>query len=174
MKATFRDLGHLLHRPKVIGGFIAVILLSAIVIEQFGYLIWRRFPMSVLVIATALIWMSIAKSINQPQLSKMVRVMAVGLCSFGVSVLLGAFVDGIFFAVSGYITFVSNVLLWTWIAFESYRGWQILTAMTPEKRQRVTESATVIIAEMTATEQRIEKILAESAPILDKGRLKFS
>lgn len=100
--------------------------------------------------------------------------MAVGLCGFGVSVMAGAFLDSFLFTTTGYFSFVANVCLWCWVAFESYRGLKILMSMTPPDKQKVTESTAVIIAQMTATEKRIEQVVADSTSVLDKTRFKYS
>ncbi len=166
MRASIRDAGRFIRQPKSIAALTAVFLLSAVGIELFGYLIWRRFPTPVLIITTAVLWLGIAKAINQPKLSAVIRLMAIGLCGFGAALVVGAFVDAVYFPALGYCTFTATVGLWGWFAFYSYRALIVLTNMSPAGRERVTSSSAVIIAEMTATEDRLGPLIEASENVL--------
>jgi len=173
MTNTFRDIGRLILKPYVMVVMLSFIALSMITIETVGYLVWRRFPLPLLVIATAFIWVGIGKAINQPQLSKIVEGMSVGLCAFGALILIGAFLDAFLWADTGYLAFGGAVALWGWIAFESYRGAQILKEMPEENKVKVTMSTAEIITQMTETQHRIERVVADSTRILKETQLKF-
>lgn len=174
MTSTFIELKRLLQRPPILGACIGFIVLSLIAIDTVGYLAWRRFPLPMLVITTAFIWIGIGKAINHPPLSKIVKGMSVGLCAFGITILVGAFVDAFFWAETGYLAFGGAVALWAWIAFESYRGLRVLDVMPEENKVRVTMSTAEIIAQMTETQHRIERVVADSARVLKETHLKFS
>lgn len=174
MSNTFRDIGRLIFKPHVAVVVLLSIILSIITIDTMGYLVWRRFPLPVLVIATAFIWVAIGKAINQPQLSKIVKGMSVGLCVFGVVILLGAFLDAFFWADTGYLAFGGAVGLWGWITLESYRGLQILRVMPEQNKVKVTMSTAEIITQMTETQHRIERVVADSTRVLKETQIKFS
>jgi len=173
MIGTISELKRLIQKPPILIGCISVVALSVVAIETVGYLVWRRFPLPLLVIATAFIWVGIGKAINQPQLSKIVEGMSVGLCAFGALILIGAFLDAFLWADTGYLAFGGAVALWGWIAFESYRGAQILKEMPEENKVKVTMSTAEIITQMTETQHRIERVVADSTRILKETQLKF-
>jgi len=174
MTNTLRDIGRLILKPYVMAVMLFTLVLSTIVIDSAGYLVWRRFPLPLLVIATAFIWLKISKAVNQPQLSKMVKGMVVGLCLFGAFILAGAFIDAFLWAETGYLASIGTMALWGWITFQSYRGLQVLEVMPAENKLQVTMSTADIIVQMTETQQRIEKVVADSKTILKNTQLKFS
>lgn len=173
MKQTFQDFKEALKRPKVIAVGVVVVTASLFAINTFGYLIWRRFPVPIEITATALIWIAIAKIINEKSLSHIVGLLAWGLFFFAVLALSAAFIDSYFFPIEGYFGFGVHTAMWLWIIFQSYRAWYRLGTLPPRNKKKITESATVIIAEMSAVRQENAQVLKETAPVIREAGLRF-
>lgn len=161
MKSTIKDAYNALTLRNVT--IIAFAVVASIVsIDLFGYLIWRRFVTPSIIIAAACIGWSIARHVNQEGLRRIVNATSVGLCGFAIALFIGAFVDALMFPNVGYFAFGIITAMWLWITLHMARALSILRRMPDVRKDLVTESTAVIIAQMTHREERIGEVLDDA------------
>lgn len=171
MKATARDVRNALTaRNCLILAGIAVV--SAVLIWALGYVVWQRFPVSGLIILTSIFGWSIARMIGDPWLSEKVNAASVGFSLFGVSLVLSAVIDAMFFPRAGYVTWAVITHLAMWGTWKVYTAWKRLRSMPPDRRIHVTEGTGMIIAEMTYREARIAEVIERYDEA--KGKMQFA
>lgn len=158
MKATIRDVYNALTLRNCIA-FGGIVVASYFLIDILSYFIWRRFPVPVLVLTVAVLGWRIGRRIGHAGLSKVLNAASVGLGCFGGIIFIAAILDGWLFPEAGYISWISHISMWGWIAFHIRRAWCILRDMPAGRLIHVTEGTEAIYAEMTYREARVTEVI---------------
>lgn len=158
MRATVKDaLGALSLKNCLV--MVGIVVVSLLLIEAVGYVIWRRFPIPTLVICVAVLGWKIGRKIGHAGLSKVLNAASVVLGAFGVAIWLSALLDARLFPEIGYITWTVQTSMWGWILFNVWRAWRVLKTMPPDRLLHVTEGTEDIYAQMTYRQARIKQAL---------------
>lgn len=158
MRATARDvIGALTLRNCAV--FAGIVLLSLILIDAVGYVIWRRFPIPTLIITVAVLGWKIGRRIGHAGLAKVLNAASVGLGLFGVAIWVSALIDASYFPQVGYVTSTTTMAMWGWIAFHIWRAWRVLKTMPPDNLSHVTQGTAAIFAEMTYRRAEAQEVL---------------
>lgn len=158
MRSTAKDVYNALTLRNSVA-FGVIVGLSAGLIEVLGYAVWRRFPISTLVIIVAVLGWKICHRIGHSGLSRVLNAASVGLGCFGIAHLIAAVIDGRYFPAVGYTTWTTHITMWAWIAFHVLRAWRVLKNMPPDRLIHVTEGTEAIYAQMTYREARAREAL---------------
>lgn len=169
MRATIRDAYGAL-TPRNIALIIALVLLSVVMLNTVGYLIFRRFPIPTLIIYVAVLGWRIGRLIGHVGLSKLLNAASVGLGLFGIIHWFAAVIDGTYWPVYGYASWCVHSIMWGWIAFHLWRAYKVLKEMPPDHRMHVTEGTETIYAQMTYRQARIQKALES----YEEAKFKFA
>lgn len=158
MKATIRDTYNAITRRNLIALALFVIA-SVVVIDLFGYIVWRRFPIPTLIICVAVIGWKIGRVIGHAGLTSLLNAASFGLGCFGVAIWGAAIVDGRLFREVGHVTWAVQNLMWGWILYHVWGAWVILKNMPPNRLIHVTEGTEAIYAQMTYREARVTEVI---------------
>lgn len=169
MRASIHHLIAIIRSPKAIAGLLLATMLSILAIDTFGYLIWRRFPVPLLLLLIASIWKRVARKVNELELSRI----SANVNTFAIVLLAGAFLDGYFFPAKGYITFLAFVVLFAWIAFESEIADKLLARMRPQEQRELTQNVHVILAKMQAVSEQNAVVIKDTEPFLKESKLQL-
>lgn len=169
MKVTIQHLVASLRNPRAVACMTLTAMLSWLAIDTFGYLIWRRFPVPLLLLLIASIWKRVARKVNELELSRI----SSNVNTFAVVLLAAAFVDGYFFPATGYFTFFSFVGLFAWIALESEIADRLLARMRPKERRELTQNVSVILAKMQAVSDQNAVVIKDTEPFLKESKLQL-
>lgn len=160
MRATVQDAYNSLTLRNVLI-ILGIVMLSVVLIDLVGYVVWRRFPIPTLIICVAALGWKIGRKIGHAGLSKVTNAASVGLGIFGVVHWISAVIDGAYFPVMGYVSWTTHVTMWAWIAFHVWRAWRVLKQMPPDHLMHVTEGTEAIYAQMTYREARAREVLQD-------------
>lgn len=162
MKAMLEDFKEATKKPINIAICVAVVALSAATIQEFGYLVWRRFPIPLIVVTGGGVFLLLSKIFAQSKWgSAMLRANGlIGIVS-GALMLTGAFLDAWLSPEVGYFLFFTFLTFCGMGLFNLFRVLKRARQMSQESIEKTTLGVEVAVAEMRIAGVRAKESLDE-------------
>ncbi len=173
MKSTFQDAKEALKRPRNIAIGAVVFIASAAAIYFFGYVQWRRFIIPTLVLLSATLAYRMGKRLRVSVFSSVVKTTGSGMIWAGVALILGAWIDNVFFSDIPQMVFLILAAREAWIAFQMSRLDNRLSRMSPEDIAVITQSSDVAIAQLNNQKIEMKAELERHNALLEKLGVPF-
>lgn len=134
--------------------FSCILAISITSFLAFDFVVWRRFPIPMLILSVAFLGWQIGRLINHAGLSHILNAASAGLGCFGLAHCGAAIIDSNLFPVTGYCSWTVHMTMWGWILFHVTHAWKVLKSMPQDNMTHVTAGTEAIYAQMTYREVR--------------------
>lgn len=169
MKATFYEAKEALQRPRNLLALSTSVIASAVIVELTSYVVWRRFVIPTLLLITGRIIHRIGKKrLKTSPVSLLVCMTGKGTMWVAGAMLIGAFLDSIFFAEVPQIVYWILVCGFATAGFQASRLEMRLMAATPEDIAVITDSSDVVRARLKDSIKKNDAVLLHVAPLMEK------